>query len=40
METLVWLGISAAFALLIWIAAPYHQRIINNRDTVVSKRPE
>jgi hypothetical protein len=33
METLIWLGISAAVLLLVWAAAPYHARMVDNRDT-------
>jgi hypothetical protein len=37
METLVWLGIGAAIVFFMWIAAPHHQRIIDNRDTGARK---
>ena len=33
MELLVWLGISAAVLLLVWAAAPYHNRMVDNRET-------
>jgi hypothetical protein len=33
METLIWLGISVAVLLLVWAAAPYHARMVDNRDT-------
>jgi len=33
MEILIWLGISAAVLLLVWAAAPYHARMVDNRDT-------
>jgi hypothetical protein len=38
METLVWVVILAATAGLVWALAPYHQRIIEHRESVA--RPE
>ena len=32
MEMMIWLGILALFGLLLWLAAPHHQRMINRRD--------
>jgi hypothetical protein len=32
METLIWLGITVAVLLLVWAAAPYHARMVENRD--------
>ena len=37
MEMIVWLGVLAAFGLLLWLAAPHHQRIIDNRDIGMDK---
>ena len=34
MEMLTWLGACAVVAVLIWIAAPHHQRMIDNRPKV------
>lgn len=34
MEVIVWIAILALTAALVWALAPYHQRIIDNRDTV------
>jgi hypothetical protein len=35
MEVIVWTAILLATAGVVWALAPYHQRIIDNRDTVV-----
>jgi hypothetical protein len=32
METLIWIGILLVVAIVVWRAAPYHERIIANRD--------
>jgi hypothetical protein len=32
METIIWLGIAAAFAAAVQAVAPYHQRLIERRD--------
>ena len=37
METVIWFGLAVATAALVWMAAPYHQRLINNRPVVVDK---
>jgi len=34
MEVIVWAAILAATAALVWALAPYHQRIIDHRDSV------
>ena len=34
MEVIVWAAILAATAGLVWALAPYHQRIIDHRDSV------
>jgi hypothetical protein len=36
MEVIVWTVILLATAGVVWALAPYHQRIIDNRDTVVA----
>src|SRR4051794_33707950 len=33
MEMLVWLGVAAAIALLVYLAAPHHQRLIGDRPS-------
>jgi hypothetical protein len=33
MEMLLWLAILVAVGIVLWLAAPYHHRIIDNRDT-------
>lgn len=35
MEVIVWAAILLATAGVVWALAPYHQRIIDNRDSVV-----
>ena len=37
MEILLWLAILLAFGVILWLAAPYHNRIIGNRDTALGK---
>ena len=37
MEILLWLAILLAVGIILWLAAPYHHRIISNRDTVLGK---
>ena len=37
MDLIIWLTVSAVVALLLWQLAPYHQRIIANRDIHVAK---
>ena len=32
MDLLLWLGIAAVVALAVWMAAPHHYRIIDDRD--------
>jgi hypothetical protein len=32
MESIIWLVIAAGLAVLVWLAAPYHQRIIERRE--------
>jgi hypothetical protein len=34
MEVIVWTAILLATAAVVWALAPYHQRIIDNRDIV------
>jgi hypothetical protein len=34
MEVIVWTAILVATAGVVWALAPYHQRIIDNRDIV------
>jgi hypothetical protein len=34
MEILMWFGVCAVVALLLWAAAPHHQRMIDNRPKV------
>jgi hypothetical protein len=36
MEVIVWTVILLATAGVVWALAPYHQRIIDHRDTVVA----
>ena len=36
MDVIVWTVILLATAGVVWALAPYHQRIIDNRDTVVA----
>ena len=33
MEILLWLAILLAVGIVLWLAAPYHHRMIGNRDT-------
>ena len=35
MEVLIWTAIILGIALLVWALAPYHQRLIDNRDVIV-----
>ena len=37
MEILLWLAILLAFAVILWLAAPYHHRMIGTRDTELGK---
>jgi hypothetical protein len=30
METIMWMGVAAFVAALVWMAAPYHSRLIDN----------
>ena len=32
MDMILWLGIAAVVALAIWLAAPHHHRMIDDRD--------
>ena len=34
METLIWLGAVVVLAIALYLAAPYHHRIIDNRPRV------
>ena len=36
MEAIIWTAILVATAGVVWALAPYHQRMIDNRDTVVA----
>lgn len=38
METLIWIAITAGIGGLVWLAAPYHQRIIDDRPIVAPRR--
>ena len=35
MDIIIWVGVMVATAVVVWIAAPYHDRIIGNRDLSV-----
>ena len=37
MEILLWLAILLAVGIVLWLAAPYHHRMIGNRDTELGK---
>jgi hypothetical protein len=37
MEMIIWLAVSVAVAVLVWLAAPHHQRIIDNREIDIEK---
>ena len=36
MEIIVWTAILVAAAAMVWAFAPYHQRIIDHRETVIA----
>jgi hypothetical protein len=40
MDTLIWIGIAIGVGAVVWLAAPYHQRIIDNRPVVAGERDE
>jgi hypothetical protein len=37
MEAVLWFVIAVGVAVLVWMAAPYHNRLIENRPVVDSK---
>jgi hypothetical protein len=37
MDLIVWTAILIATALVVWALAPYHQRMIDNRDSVAGQ---
>ena len=32
METLIWLGVMVVTGVALWLAAPYHEKMVANRD--------
>jgi hypothetical protein len=37
MDMIIWLGVFAALVAAVWMAAPYHNRIIENREINIDK---
>ena len=37
MEVLLWLAVLLAVEVILWLAAPYHHRMIDSRDTGLGK---
>ena len=37
MEVLLWLAVLLAVGVILWLAAPYHHRMIDSRDTGLGK---